>query len=236
METREVWTAIHTFPAADGSRTLRVSVPMDVVEALYCGSGAIGFRQTCLRGDLSGRPRLISKTEVLSYSGWTCHMPVVPTKRESQLPAVVWQELKRGRLRWVNSRVEGMRLNTVAEVETIEGDRLSLNEWLRRESCQVEMCLPLSKEEAEAFLDQGVIKGLRHSFVFDPETGNGIHSVEASPTGQRWDLLTGDAIAKPHFRITFHNKLTHNRTRLVHISNTPWLQEEQSEENTLPIK
>lgn len=243
-DATNVWTAIHTFPAADGSRTLRVTVAPEIIDALYT-TEAVGFRHTCFR---SQDRRIMSKSEVRDYgakhTAWVNSKEWLETWQKRQglrrhripkaLPATLCHDLHRGVVRSVHQiaykdakSVEGIK--SVVEVETEDGQQISLEEWLRREAVHVEMCLPLSKDEAHAFLDQAVIMGVRHSFILDPLTGENKHTVEVSPTGETWDLLppwtavTSDAIAEPHFRLTYQNKLNYNRSRMVSHSETPWI-------------
>eukprot|EP01054_Gregarina_sp_Poly1_P004028 Gregarina_sp_Poly_1__4027@NODE_2219_length_2472_cov_268_755094_g1430_i0_p2_GENE_NODE_2219_length_2472_cov_268_755094_g1430_i0NODE_2219_length_2472_cov_268_755094_g1430_i0_p2_ORF_typecomplete_len251_score36_72_NODE_2219_length_2472_cov_268_755094_g1430_i06131365 len=239
-----VWTSIHTFPATDGSRTLRVSVAQEIIDGLH-SADIVGFRHTCFR---SPDKRIMSKSEVQDYgsTNWVNAKLWLETFRKradfqryrtpKNLPTVVFEELKRGNVKAVNQTiyvdpksVEGIK--TMTKIETSEGEHVALDDWLKREACQVEMCFPLSKDEAQAFLDQAVIMGVRHSFIVDPLTGKYKHSVEVSHTGENWDLLppwttaSSESIAEPHFRITFQNKLNFNRSRIVLYSQTPWQSE-----------
>eukprot|EP01055_Gregarina_sp_Pseudo9_P000343 Gregarina_sp_Pseudo_9__342@NODE_121_length_4132_cov_33_412900_g113_i0_p3_GENE_NODE_121_length_4132_cov_33_412900_g113_i0NODE_121_length_4132_cov_33_412900_g113_i0_p3_ORF_typecomplete_len248_score24_58_NODE_121_length_4132_cov_33_412900_g113_i023223065 len=244
-DVTNVWTAIHTFPAADGSRTLRVTVAPEIIDSLY-STEAVGFRHTCFR---SQDRRIMSKSEVRDYGSnvwlnskewlevWQKRFNLRRQRMPKLLPAVVCHELQKGSVRSVQQvhfkeakSVEGLK--STVELETSEG-QVTLEEWLRREAAHVEMCLPLSKDEAHAFLDQAVIMGVRHSFVVDPLTGESKHTVEVSPTGENWDMLPPwtavpqDSIVEPHFRITYQNKLNYNRSRIVSHSQTPWLSSEK---------
>eukprot|EP01053_Blabericola_migrator_P005909 Blabericola_migrator_1__5908@NODE_298_length_10203_cov_353_110695_g245_i0_p5_GENE_NODE_298_length_10203_cov_353_110695_g245_i0NODE_298_length_10203_cov_353_110695_g245_i0_p5_ORF_typecomplete_len260_score42_28EnoRase_FAD_bd/PF07055_12/0_23_NODE_298_length_10203_cov_353_110695_g245_i082208999 len=248
QDATDVWTAIHTFPAADGSRTLRVRVLPEVIDGLFELS-VIGFRHTCSR---SRDKRIMSKSEVCEFQDkWVNtkdweklqqrRLELKTKAAPKPLPTCVYQELQRGNIvsihqtTTIDSKIPSMSPNSpghlkhFVEIETADGETLRLDEWLRREACQVEMCFPLSKVEAEAFLDHTQIQGVRHSFVSDPYTGECKHTLEVNANGEQWEMLppwaagTGESIGEPHFRITYQNKLNFNRSRLVVHSKTPWV-------------
>lgn len=244
------WVAITSFPAGDGSRTLRKELTREMVEALHnCELRAI--RHTYLRSTPSDR--VLCKVEVLlgleeDRNKW---MPVSEWKPRAadalRIPVCALSDLKCGKLRSIRQKVvptdsrfddgdKGIR--SIIEVELATGEKKSIEEYLKKDTPVTEMCVPLSKEEAAALFERRQLIGVRHSFFIGQTPKEGQHVVEVGqqqgPTIITWETLASthtpvwDKMIEPHFRLIHPASpssisSSNSLNKRIDYSPVPWL-------------
>ncbi|EZG47488.1 hypothetical protein GNI_131160 [Gregarina niphandrodes] len=230
------WSAVQSFPAPDGSRTLRVAVDSSVMDALQSRELS-GIRQSYVWTSLVGdsRRRLTTETEVqtgglwVSLDQWFGRSPGLGcVEGESyRLPRMLIDHLRCGRVVSVQQTLtldsqlaSGVRNDVI--VVMANGEKENLRQYLKRERASVEMCAPLSAEEANAFFSNQHLIGVRHSWSAAEQ-----HTIEILHQGsQHWTRLDSvevsvwNKIVKPHFRFTYS---TQGKKDSVN-SQSPWVE------------